>query len=123
MNRANYFGFAGRLVEEKGVDVLLKAVKLLARERSDFQVLLAGESMDYEVEYRRLIDQLSRSCKDQVSFLGLLSANELSNFYQSLDWLILPSRSECFGLVQAEAMSFDKPSPSGRCSWSQGSSG
>ena len=103
------FGFAGRLVEEKGVDVLLKAVKLLARERSDFQVLLAGESMDYEVEYRRLIDQLSRSCKDQVSFLGLLSANELSNFYQSLDWLILPSRSECFGLVQAEAMSFDKP--------------
>ena len=42
---------------------------------------------------------------DRAHFLGLIeSPQELADFYAGCDVLVLPSSSECFGLVQVEAM-------------------
>lgn len=102
-------GFAGRFVEEKGFDVLLKAGIELKKQRNDFFFVFAGEkNITYEKTYetnQKLIKQL----EDEIIFLGLLDDEQLLEFYQAIDLFVLPSRSECFGLVQAEAMAEQTP--------------
>lgn len=103
-NDSYLVGFAGRFVQEKGFDVLLKAAAQLVQTRNDIKFIFAGETQidyeDYFAENSNLINQI----KDDLTLLGLLNDEELAEFYQALDLFVLPSRSECFGLVQAEAM-------------------
>ncbi len=104
------FGFAGRFVSEKGFDILLQAIPAIIASVPDARFLYAGEiNMGYEnffeehkVAYERV--------KDHVQLLGLLDDKALQDFYQSIDFLIVPSRSDCFNLVQAEAMLMGTPS-------------
>ena len=102
-------GFAGRFTQEKGFDVLLRAISKLIQQRNDIHFVFAGETnISYEntfAENKKLIDEVGK----KLTFLGLLNNNQLKYFYDALDLFILPSRSECFGLVQAEAMSAAKP--------------
>ncbi len=102
-------GFAGRFVEEKGFDILLQAMVALVQERTDIHFVFAGETnIDYEDHFAQnlnLINQL----KGNLTLLGLLNESQLAVFYKKLDLFLLPSRSECFGLVQAEAMAAKTP--------------
>lgn len=104
------FGAAGRFVEEKGLDVLFDALILLKKQNKvkNIHILYAGAAMPYEKyldRYSTLLEQLSQS----ITFTGLLKSEALSAFYETIDAFVLPSRSECFGLVQAEALHFAKP--------------
>jgi len=102
------FGFAGRFVREKGFDVLFQAIKLLP-EQANLHFVFAGETdVSYEQTFERNLPSLDQ-IKSQVSFLGLLSGPELHDFYQEIDCFVLSSRSECFGLVQPEAMAQHTP--------------
>ena len=98
------FGFAGRFVEEKGFDILLDAIPAVIKERKDVKFVFAGEAnITYENFYQKNQDKLSR-INEHVIILGLLGEYDIVKFYNSLDFLIVPSRSDCFNLVQAEAM-------------------
>lgn len=102
-------GFLGRATSEKGLDVLLKSLDYLS---SDFFVLIAGPLETVENKPNQIIEKaLSHP---RVKLLGLLSENEISNYYESLDVFVLPSTNsfEAFGIVQVEAIS------SGFQSWS-----
>lgn len=102
-------GFAGRFVQEKGFDVLLKAIIDLTRQRDDLQFVFAGATwLDYE-DFFEQNHQLVEASQQNLSFLGLLNDYELLSFYRSLELFVLPSRTECFGLVQAEAMAAGVP--------------
>jgi glycosyltransferase involved in cell wall biosynthesis len=60
--------------------------------------------MPYERFYQRCLPLIERY-RDRVSFLGLVEDDqELADFYSACDVVVLPSMSECFGLVQVEAM-------------------
>lgn len=102
-------GFAGRFTEEKGFDILLKAAAKLREKRKDFILIFAGKTnLAYEKTFSKnkaLIDSL----ENELVFLGLLDDSQLKAFYRSLDLFVLPSRSECFALVQAEAMAQKTP--------------
>lgn len=98
-------GFAGRFVQEKRPDVLLRAALQLKSTYPDLKIVFAGQhNLAYENTWREcapLIQQLG----DSVVFLGLLEdAQQLANYYAACDVLALPSESECFALVQVEAM-------------------
>lgn len=98
-------GFAGRMVSEKGFDTLAKAIIILARRKKGLQkmhFIYAGAQMKYE-PYFQTIEPLFDEIKQHITFTGLLDENDLGYFYDLIDFFILPSRSECFGLVQAEA--------------------
>lgn len=102
-------GFAGRFVEEKGFDVLFKAIPTIVSQTKDVQFVFAGETkIDYE-DFFNQQTAIYHQVKKHVTLLGLLSGQELVKFYQTIDLLVVPSRSECFGLVQAEAMLNKKP--------------
>jgi glycosyltransferase involved in cell wall biosynthesis len=98
-------GFAGRFVEEKGFDYLLRAVPDLTAAVPDVHLLFAGEqNVVYESFYERcrpLVD----AAADRLVSVGLIRDRQrLANFYAMCDVFALPSRTDCFPSVQVEAM-------------------
>lgn len=107
--RKQLVGFAGRFVEEKGFDILFAAIPEVIRRNPNCKFVFAGEvAMGYERFFEQN-EALYRSVKSQVVLLGLLDNEALHEFYQQIDVFILPSRSDCFALVQAEAALHDVP--------------
>jgi glycosyltransferase involved in cell wall biosynthesis len=107
-------GFLGRLVPEKGVDLLIRAAAALDR---PWRLLLAGTGP----EQARLLE-LARSLgiADRVEFVGGMPSDRVPGFLRRLDVLVLPSRSipswrEQFGRALVEAMASEVPVVGSTC--------
>lgn len=96
--------FVGRLVYYKGVEVLLRAMQ--AASGCELFIIGTGELESSLVELSKQL-----KLEDKVHFLGRVGEDELHSAFYDSDVFVLPSvsRSECFGLVQLEAMIFGKP--------------
>ncbi len=98
-------GFAGRFVQEKRPDLLIRALEVINRSFPRARVVFAGE---YDIRYEDTWERnqaLVQRYRDQLIFLGQLSSMQaMANFYAACDVLVLPSDTECFALVQVEAM-------------------
>jgi glycosyltransferase involved in cell wall biosynthesis/SAM-dependent methyltransferase len=98
-------GFAGRFVEEKGFDYLLRAIPHLVAAEPAVHLVYAG---DHRVVYERFYERcrpLLSAHADRISFVGLLrDRGRMASFYAMCDAFALPSRTDCLGLVQIEAM-------------------
>lgn len=105
VHHGHAIGYAGRFVEEKRPDVLIRALETVNQHLPSAKLVFAGQyQLKYENFYERCRPLINRY-KDQILFLGLLtSPQEVANFYAACDVLALPSDTECFGLVQIEAM-------------------
>src|SRR6185437_3665471 len=97
------FGFAGRFVEEKGFDILFRAIPKILEKLPNAHFVIAGAQMSYE-DFFGKNKSLFEKVKNHLTFLGLLNDAELKGFYSGIDAILVPSRSDCFNLVQAEAM-------------------
>jgi glycosyltransferase involved in cell wall biosynthesis len=96
-------GLAGRWVEEKGFDILLEALPLLLTTHPNVRLLFAGEAPAYERFLERCRPAIERS--GRLHFLGLVRDRQrMADFYALCDLFALPSRSDMYALVQAEAM-------------------
>ena len=91
----------GRSVYVKGFDVLLNAIKDLPEDICTFFV--GGKCLD---EYKNIIQ--AGNIKN-VFFVDNISQSELRNYYLAADIFVLPTRSDTWGLVINEAMSFGLP--------------
>ncbi len=95
-------GFAGRLVAEKGVDVLLRAFAAVVHMLPEAHLIVIGDGSD-----RQKLEGLSRmlNITKHVSFLGHLPQKEMEAGLATAWVQVVPSRwAEPFGLVAAEAM-------------------
>jgi rhamnosyl/mannosyltransferase len=105
--RAKYPGplilYVGRLVYYKGCEVLLEAMRHL--EPATLVMVGAGPLE------ARLRAQIERHGLGNVHLLGRLAAHDLQTLFKACDVFVLPSTlpTECFGLVQVEAMLSGKP--------------
>lgn len=97
------FGFAGRFVDEKGFDILFQAIPKIMEQIPNAHFVIAGQEMSYENFFSKN-KKLFTAVKEHMTFLGLLDDATLPYFYQGIECIIVPSRSDCFNLVQAEAM-------------------
>jgi len=97
------FGFAGRFVEEKGFDILFRAIPQALEQLPNAHFVIAGQEMSYE-DFFGKNKSLFETVKKHMTFLGLLQGKALQQFYADIDCIVVPSRSDCFNLVQAEAM-------------------
>ena len=96
-------GYIGRLVEEKGVHLLLEAVTNLT---DDWQLQIIGggpEKNNLQHQARNL------GIENQINFIGQIPSTAMPEHYQQLDVLVLPSLTktnwkEQFGRVLVEAM-------------------
>lgn len=105
LNEKRIVGFAGRFVEEKGFDFLIDAIPLIKEQIPNAHFAFAGETnVAYEKFYERLAPEIERHRSD-ITLLGLLrDPQQLANFYAMCDVFTLPSRTDCFALVQVEAL-------------------
>lgn len=94
--------FAGRLVHEKGVDVLVQAFALTVRSVPDARLLIAGDGP----ERNNLIELAEQAgVAASVTFLGHLPKESLETKFAQAWVQAVPSRwAEPFGLVAVEAM-------------------
>lgn len=102
-SRAFTVGFVGRLVPDKGVDVLLRAAAQLG---GAWRLRLIGGG-PARAELKALAEALDIT--NRVEFVGQLPSGALPEQYHKLDVLVLPSRTrsnwkEQFGRVLVEAM-------------------
>lgn len=98
-------GFAGRFVEEKGFDYLLKAIPLVRREVPEAMFLYAGERFVVYERFYQKWEHLVKANEEAVLILGLIrNRQRLADFLGMCDLFVLPSRSDCFPSVQIEAM-------------------
>jgi glycogen synthase len=87
------FGFMGRLVPEKGLDVLIGACRLLPR--TGWRLRIAGRGPEGSDRYRKMAEGLP------IEFVGFVDPNE---FLAGIDVLVVPSIwQEPFGLNVIEA--------------------
>lgn len=94
-------GFVGRLHREKGLDYLIKTIPLLEK---SFSLRIVGDGPDMK-NLKNLARRLN--IKNQVIFVG--KVKDVIREYSKMDIVIIPSVSEPFGLVWAEAQALGLP--------------
>ena len=100
-------GYVGRLVEEKGLDVLIEATSNIKHSR----LLLVGGG-DCQNELEKLAVKLG--VKERVYFFNNVPRHELKTYYNAFDVFVLPSKTmpgwkEQYGRVLVEAMACGLP--------------
>jgi glycosyltransferase involved in cell wall biosynthesis len=92
--------YVGRLVDVKGVDLLIRAVPGAARKLPfSLALTVAGDGPD-----RKSLAELARKLDVNAEFIGWLDGPEKLKAMQQADLLVVPSRwPEPFGLVGIEA--------------------
>lgn len=100
--------FLSRLHEQKGIDILIRAVARLRDAGLDFTLVIAGTGeTSYVREMHALVAQLN--LRDRVIFVGLITGQQKLSLFQAADLFVLPTRHENFGLVLTEAMACGTP--------------
>ena len=96
--------YVGRLVYYKGCETAIKAMANVP----DAKLIMVGKG-PLEPKLKETIAQLQ--LEDRIHLLGWQSEEQLRNLFQACDLFVLPSTlpTECFGLVQVEAMLCGKP--------------
>lgn len=95
----------GRLTYYKGYEYLINAAKYL----NDEYIILIGGTGDLDRELRGMIDK--ENLEGRVVLLGKIPEADMSAYFKACDIFCMSSieRSEAFGVVLIEAMSFMKP--------------
>jgi phosphatidylinositol alpha-mannosyltransferase len=104
--RGGTVGFIGRYDEpRKGMDILVAALDLLAPQRPELRLLLAGKGD--EQEFR---DRLPRTLRGRVDLLGQISDTEKAQMLRSVDLYCAPNTGgESFGIILLESMAAGTP--------------
>lgn len=99
--------FLSRIHPMKGLDKLLHAWQGLQHRHPDWQLLIAGPlNSDYARQMQTLADKLTLQ---RCSFTGEMKGETKASAYINASLLVLPSHSENFGLVVAEALAQGTP--------------
>ena len=104
------FLYLSRIIELKGLDILIRAFALLRKERADVSLTIAGDG-----EFAQFCRKLCRSMKLQdVVFAGAVIPSDRNAFFQQADVFVLPGKFlgnfyEAWGLVINEALSMGLP--------------
>ena len=96
-------GFVGRIdIKEKGIDVLLESFQKLGDNNLNIQMILIGSGGDkkYADDYIKL---------NNLKVLLIHPKEDIFNYYNLIDIVVLPSRVDPFPLVMLEAGLMKKP--------------
>jgi glycosyltransferase involved in cell wall biosynthesis len=99
-------GYAGRLTHLKGVDLLAAAFHELSRSVPNARLLIIGSGEEEESIRRALAKEMARGV---AHIEPGMSQEQVSNWYRSMDVLVMPSRYEAFSLAVLEAMACGIP--------------
>lgn len=100
--------FMSRLHVKKGIELLLEALSHLKHDLYGYEVIIAGEG---EPDYVETLKKaaISFGLSEFVKFVGGVYGAEKVSLLQSADFFVLPTYSENFGIVVAEALACGTP--------------
>lgn len=99
--------FAGRIIPRKGIDVLIKAVRIVRRKHPSLRLVIAGNG---KKSYTAQMKQLARKLRVPAYFIGKVPHRNIHEVYWMADCFVCPSQEhESFGLVNVEAMASGVP--------------
>ena len=94
-------GVVSRLEPIKGMDLVVPALAEVLKVHPDTQLLVVGDgSLRASMEQQAV----ELGCADHIRFVGRQPQEELPQWYGQMDIVLMPSRSEGFGLTAIEAM-------------------
>ena len=98
--------FVGRLVQEKGVQVLIESAPAIIRAVPDAKFIIAGKGpMEGELRHRANATGLG----DKIMFAGYIDDDTRNKLYATASVAVFPSLYEPFGIVALEAMAAGTP--------------
>jgi glycosyltransferase involved in cell wall biosynthesis len=93
--------FAGRLIKEKNVEILIKAISNVKEKIPDIKCCIIGDGPE-RAKLEKLVQELS--IQDNVEFKGFMKDyDNLISYMKSSEVFVLPSTREGFGIVVIEA--------------------
>ncbi|MDO7907002.1 glycosyltransferase family 4 protein [Paenibacillus sp. JX-17] len=105
--------YAGRLLPEKGVHILLEALPELVRAEPQILLLIVGGAYygsRQSTLYSRRLNQLAEQAPQHVMFIPFTPYTGMAQYYNLADLVVVPSLgNEAFGLVNVEAMASAVP--------------
>ena len=102
--------FVGRIQPLKGPDVAVRALAALGRRDALLLIVGGASGADGDGEVARLHSLIAElGVADQVRFVAPQPHHILSTYYRAADAIVVPSRSESFGLVALEAAACGVP--------------
>lgn len=97
--------FLSQIVPVKGIERVIKSINKIGLGKfSNWEFLIAGYE---DIQYKRILDKMISDfgLKDVVKFIGPKFGLEKIKIFDNSDVFLLPSYSENFGIVVAEALS------------------
>jgi len=105
-NRPRTVLFLGRVYPIKGLPMLIEAWACVRPQ--GWQLRIAGpDEAGHQSDLEKVI--ISKGLSEAVSFVGRLDGEEKESAFFSADLFVLPSYSESFGMVVAEALAHGLP--------------
>ncbi len=102
--------FVGRLIPEKGVHVLLEAMRILAKQGVRLQAKIIGSVNFGTNALSPYAEALQRDCPENTEFLPYMVGEQLAQQFRSAAIFCCPSTwEEPFGMVNVEAMASGLP--------------
>jgi glycosyltransferase involved in cell wall biosynthesis len=104
-------GFFGQLGPYKGIDVLLRAMRMLRADTPAVQLRVHGSNAwKYSTDHQERLWSALREAERNVSFAGGYDRKELPELMAEIDWVVVPSRWwENSPLVVQEAFKHGRP--------------
>lgn len=103
-----FFLFLGRIHPVKGCDMLINAFMQISDQYPDMQLVMAGPDQEglQSILMARAVQQ---GIDERITWTGMLTGDYKWGAYHAADVFILPSHSENFGIVLAEALACNLP--------------
>lgn len=100
-SRPIILGVVSRLEEIKGMDLVVPAFARVKAKYPDTCLIVVGDGSLQEKMRQQARDL---NCADGIEWVGRQPQEQLSQWYGRMDIVLMPSRSEGFGLTAIEAM-------------------
>ncbi|MDZ7900887.1 MAG: glycosyltransferase family 4 protein [Arcicella sp.] len=97
----NQLIFVGQLIERKGIFMLLEAVKNLVRIIPNFHINIIGSGI-LENQIKQYVQ--THHLENFITLRGVINSENIAQFIQKADLLILPSVFDGWGIVVNEAL-------------------
>lgn len=117
--KAGQILYVGRIHTTKGVDVLFRAISLLAKKHNNIRLVIIGGNLgfnNYQIQennMRQLADELE--INPYLEFAGMQPPENVVRIMQQSAMLVLPSRRETFGTALIEAIACGTPVVATKC--------
>ena len=96
----------GRLVPEKDFSILIQTMQLIHQQDPEIHLTIIGDG----TERQALQSQInSLNLKTAITLTGWLHQDKIAKYYYNSSLFVMTSKTEAFGLVLTEAMSYGLP--------------